>query len=115
MPKRPAHPLIFTDLDGTLLDHESYSAKPADLLIEQIIGQSIGSVIPITSKTRAELRLSLFRKALSLKILRDRNMSSLDSDMERFWSGSRLCPRLCDSRLEDLRICPQQRFHKPRA
>tara|TARA_R110002126_G_scaffold289250_1_gene443891 strand:+ start:12403 stop:13242 length:840 start_codon:yes stop_codon:yes gene_type:complete len=56
MPKRPAHPLIFTDLDGTLLDHESYSAKPADLLIEQIIGQSIGSVIPITSKTRAELQ-----------------------------------------------------------
>ncbi len=56
MPKRSAYPLIFTDLDGTLLDHNSYSAKPADLLIEQIIEQSIGYVIPITSKTRAELR-----------------------------------------------------------
>ena len=57
MSKRPAHPLIFTDLDGTLLDHESYSAKPADLLIAQITRGSIGSVVPITSKTRAELQL----------------------------------------------------------
>jgi len=56
MPKRSAYPLIFTDLDGTLLDHDSYSAKPADLLIQQIIEQSKGYVIPITSKTRAELR-----------------------------------------------------------
>jgi mannosyl-3-phosphoglycerate phosphatase len=57
MPKRPFYPLIFTDLDGTLLDHNSYSAKPADLLIQQIIDRSIGSVVPITSKTQAELRL----------------------------------------------------------
>lgn len=57
MPDSPVHPLIFTDLDGTLLDHESYSAKPADRFIEQIIQHSTGSVIPITSKTRAELRL----------------------------------------------------------
>lgn len=56
MPESCLYPLIFTDLDGTLLDHNSYSAKPADLLIRRIIGQSIGSVIPITSKTRAELR-----------------------------------------------------------
>ena len=56
MPKRSAYPLIFTDLDGTLLDHDSYSAKPADLLIQHIIEQSKGYVIPITSKTFAELR-----------------------------------------------------------
>lgn len=56
MSKAPVYPLIFTDLDGTLLDHNSYSAKPADLLIQRIIDQSIGSVIPITSKTRSELR-----------------------------------------------------------
>lgn len=56
MPESSLYPLIFTDLDGTLLDHNSYSAKPADLLIRRIIDQSIGSVIPITSKTRAELR-----------------------------------------------------------
>ena len=57
MPDSPAYPLILTDLDGTLLDHESYSARPADLLIEQIMHHSLASVIPITSKTRAELRL----------------------------------------------------------
>ena len=56
MPKRPVYPLIFTDLDGTLLDHDSYSAKPADLLIQQIIASSLASIIPITSKTRAEWR-----------------------------------------------------------
>ncbi|WP_373492118.1 HAD-IIB family hydrolase [Parasphingorhabdus sp.] len=53
---RPLFPVIFTDLDGTLLDHDSYSAKPADRLIRQISEQSIGAVVPVTSKTRAELR-----------------------------------------------------------
>ena len=56
MPESSPYPLIFTDLDGTLLDHNSYSAKPADVLIRRIIDESMGSVIPITSKTRAELR-----------------------------------------------------------
>lgn len=54
--KRPVYPLIFTDLDGTLLDHKSYSAKPADLLIQQMFDKSLGYVIPITSKTLAELQ-----------------------------------------------------------
>jgi mannosyl-3-phosphoglycerate phosphatase len=56
MPERPLYPLIFTDLDGTLLDHNSYSAKPADRLIQHISDRSIGSIIPVTSKTCAELR-----------------------------------------------------------
>ena len=56
MPNPSVHPLIFTDLDGTLLDHDSYSAEPADMLIKQITERAIGTVIPITSKTRAELR-----------------------------------------------------------
>ncbi len=53
-PKR-VYPLIFTDLDGTLLDHHSYSAKPADMLIKQLIGTLVADVVPITSKTQAEL------------------------------------------------------------
>lgn len=57
MAKPRVYPLIFTDLDGTLLDHESYSAKPADRLLRQILDHSIGAVIPVTSKTFAELRL----------------------------------------------------------
>lgn len=56
MSKPSPYPLIFTDLDGTLLDHATYSAKPADMLVQRITDQAAGSVIPITSKTRAELR-----------------------------------------------------------
>ncbi len=50
------HFLIFTDLDGTLLDHHSYSAKPADGLIRQLRDLSVASVMPTTSKTRSELQ-----------------------------------------------------------
>lgn len=56
MSKPSPYPLIFTDLDGTLLDHATYSAKPANMLVQRITDQAVGSVIPITSKTRAELR-----------------------------------------------------------
>ena len=46
--------LIFTDLDGSLLDHHSYSFKPAVDMLEKL--QLLGiPVIPITSKTMAEL------------------------------------------------------------
>lgn len=55
MSKRPVYPVIFTDLDGTLLDHHSYSAKPADGLIKRLHQQSLAEIIPVTSKTHAEL------------------------------------------------------------
>ncbi|SEQ53599.1 mannosyl-3-phosphoglycerate phosphatase [Amphritea atlantica] len=46
--------LIFTDLDGSLLDHFSYSFSPAQPLLS--LFNEIGvPVIPVTSKTRAEL------------------------------------------------------------
>lgn len=46
--------LIFTDLDGTLLDHNTYSFQPAvDMLTK--LKQSNIHVIPNTSKTFAEL------------------------------------------------------------
>jgi len=46
--------LIFTDLDGSLLDHHSYSFAPAESLLIEL--ESLGvPVIPITSKTAAEL------------------------------------------------------------
>ncbi len=56
MPKPPNHILIFTDLDGTLLDHHNYSAKPADRLIEQLHDQGTADIIPVTSKTQSELQ-----------------------------------------------------------
>ena len=46
--------LIFTDLDGSLLDHHSYSFKPAVEMLERLESEGI-PVIPITSKTMAEL------------------------------------------------------------
>ena len=55
MAKSQPHILIFTDLDGTLLDHHSYSAHPADALIGDLQAAGFADVIPITSKTGAEL------------------------------------------------------------
>ncbi len=46
--------LIFTDLDGTLLDHHSYSFAPAVPILTQLKTANV-AVIPNTSKTLAEL------------------------------------------------------------
>lgn len=46
--------LVFTDMDGTLLDHETYSHKPAAALLNALKKKGV-PVIPVTSKTRAEL------------------------------------------------------------
>lgn len=54
--------LLFTDLDGCLLDHHDYSFEPAAILLRKLEGLHI-PVIPTTSKTASEL-LSL-RKVLS--------------------------------------------------
>jgi mannosyl-3-phosphoglycerate phosphatase family protein len=56
-----ARPLVFTDLDGSLLDHHSYSFEPARSVLERLEALSI-PVIPATSKTRAEV--SGLRRAL---------------------------------------------------
>lgn len=46
--------LVFTDLDGTLLDHHSYSYRDAQQQLARLALLSI-PVIPATSKTRAEI------------------------------------------------------------
>jgi mannosyl-3-phosphoglycerate phosphatase len=46
--------LVFSDLDGTLLDHHSYSFAPALTMLEKLRNAKI-PVIPCTSKTYAEL------------------------------------------------------------
>lgn len=61
---RPQYtPIIFTDLDGTLLDHSDYSVTPAVATLMQLQEDHI-PVIPNTSKTYSEL-LQL-RKNLAL-------------------------------------------------
>jgi mannosyl-3-phosphoglycerate phosphatase len=46
--------VIFTDLDGTLLDHDTYSWEPARLALEHLRRHRV-PVIFVTSKTRAEV------------------------------------------------------------
>ncbi|MFG6668602.1 HAD-IIB family hydrolase [Halomonas sp. HNIBRBA4712] len=55
--------LVVTDLDGSLLDHDSYDFSPAAASLARL--RAIGvPVIPVTSKTRAEL--IPLRQALNL-------------------------------------------------
>jgi mannosyl-3-phosphoglycerate phosphatase family protein len=46
--------VIYTDLDGSLLDHHDYSHGAADTLLEELEARHI-PVVPCTSKTCAEL------------------------------------------------------------
>ncbi len=56
--------VIFTDLDGTLLDHDSYSWKAAEPALERCKRLNV-PVILASSKTRAEM--GVLRKALGLQ------------------------------------------------
>ena len=46
--------VLFTDLDGTLLDHDSYSFQPAEAALEEVRARKVPLVL-CTSKTRAEV------------------------------------------------------------
>ena len=50
----PTRYLVFTDLDGTLLDHETYDHRPANAALAALAARSI-PVIPNTSKTIDEV------------------------------------------------------------
>ena len=49
-------PVIYTDLDGTLLDHDNYGLGPAGAVLLEMLARNI-PVIPVTSKTHAEVQL----------------------------------------------------------
>jgi len=49
-------PVLFTDLDGTLLDHDTYSWEPARTALERLKLERIPWLL-VTSKTRAEVEL----------------------------------------------------------
>ena len=59
---KPSDVVIFTDMDGSLLDHYDYNHQAADLLLKQLDDNNI-PVIPNTSKTFAELLV--IRKSLN--------------------------------------------------
>jgi mannosyl-3-phosphoglycerate phosphatase len=46
--------IIFTDLDGTLLNHQDYSFDPARAAVDALKLANV-PIIPVTSKTKAEL------------------------------------------------------------
>ena len=54
MQKKPADLLVFTDMDGSLLDHYTYSHAAADTLLASLAKHGV-PVIANTSKTRKEL------------------------------------------------------------
>ncbi|QFU02657.1 Putative mannosyl-3-phosphoglycerate phosphatase [Halomonas sp. THAF5a] len=56
LPHDPAQSprLVFTDLDGSLLDHHSYDWAPARPWLDRLKAEGV-PVIPVTSKTRSEL------------------------------------------------------------
>lgn len=56
--------VVFTDLDGTLMDHVSYAVAPAKPALDALAARSI-PVVPVTSKTRAELVPLMARLGLS--------------------------------------------------
>ena len=47
--------VVFTDLDGTLLDHETYSVRGAVSALDLLSRRQV-EVVPVTSKTAAEIR-----------------------------------------------------------
>ena len=56
--------VVFTDLDGTLMDHDSYAVAPAKPALDALAARSI-PVVPVTSKTRAEMVPLMARLGLS--------------------------------------------------
>jgi len=52
--QKDCHLLVFTDLDGTLLEHETYSFEPALPAVKALKKKNIPLII-CTSKTRAEI------------------------------------------------------------
>lgn len=48
--------VIFTDLDGTLLDHESYSFRMALPALDLLKRRNV-AVVPVSSKTASEIRM----------------------------------------------------------
>lgn len=56
--------IIFTDLDGTLLDHETYDWKPALPAIEECKRRKF-PIVPVSSKTRAEIEVIVKQMAIS--------------------------------------------------
>ncbi len=56
--------IVFTDLDGTLLDHDTYSSEAASPAFHKLKDNGV-PVIPVTSKTRVEVEGIMARLELN--------------------------------------------------
>ena len=71
--------VVFTDLDGTLMDHVSYAVAPAKPALDALAARSI-PVVPVTSKTRAELVPLMARLGLSGAAIAENGAVIMHSD-----------------------------------
>lgn len=80
--------LVVTDLDGTLLDHHSYSAAPAQPSLDRLRRAGIPVVLN-SSKTRVELRQWMERLHLDGPLISENGACiEMPADWVDSWSGS---------------------------
>jgi len=77
--------VIFSDLDGTLLDHETYDWTPARPALEALAAQGIPLVL-CSSKTRAEMRQLARAMALDMPLIVENGGGVW---LPRSWAGDR--------------------------
>lgn len=80
----PARYLVFTDLDGTLLDHETYDHRPARAALAELAARGI-PVIPNTSKTVDEVLAWRTRLALDGPFIVENGSALLLPDDRADW------------------------------
>ena len=71
--------VVFTDLDGTLMDHDSYDVAPAQAALQTLAARSI-PVVPVTSKTRTELVPLMARLGLSAPAIAENGAIIMNTD-----------------------------------
>lgn len=80
--------LVFTDLDGTLLDHDTYSCEAASPAIQDLLQRQI-PIIPCTSKTFDEGCLFMQERGWSSPFIFENGggVAVPDSLMAKLWPG----------------------------
>lgn len=78
--------LVFTDLDGTLLDHDGYDWKPAASALRELAARSIPVVI-VTSKTRPEVESLLLEMALETPFIVENGAAVFFPGRWAGWAG----------------------------
>ena len=81
--------IIFTDLDGTLLNSEDYDYRAAIPMLEKLKAQQV-PVIPVTSKTRAEVEALRQELNLSAPFIVENGSGVLIAREDRYFAVANL-------------------------